>query len=88
MARLKNVTSGAVVEVADEKVAGLGSSWVPADGEKSPAPESRYEGQKVDDLKAEIERRNQGRDEADLLSADGKKADLVAALEADDAATK
>lgn len=31
MARLRNETTGAVVEVADEKVARLGSGWVAAD---------------------------------------------------------
>jgi hypothetical protein len=40
----------------------------------------------VADLKAEVERRNEGRDEADLIAPEGtKKADLIAALEADDA---
>lgn len=48
------------------------------------APDTAYAGQKVAELKAEIERRNEGRDEADLIPSDGKKADLVAALEADD----
>jgi len=43
-----------------------------------------YEAMKVADLHAEIDRRNEGRDEADLIPGDGKKADLVAALEADD----
>jgi hypothetical protein len=31
MARLKNATSGVVVEVADEKVERLGSGWVSTD---------------------------------------------------------
>ena len=39
---------------------------------------------RVSDLKAEIDKRNEGREEADLIPADGKKADLIAALEADD----
>ena len=38
------------------------------------------------ELKDELERRNEGRDEADLIAPEGtKKADLLAALEADDA---
>lgn len=38
------------------------------------------------ELKDEVERRNEGRDEADLIAPEGtKKADLLAALEADDA---
>lgn len=52
-----------------------------------PAPASDYSAQKVDDLKAEIARRNEGRDEGDQLPATGNKSDLVAALEADDAAS-
>lgn len=43
-----------------------------------------YDALKVADLKAEIEKRNKGRDDADLLPVDGKKAELVAALTADD----
>lgn len=43
-----------------------------------------YEDRKVDDLKAEIARRNQGRDEADQIPASGNKPDLIAALTADD----
>ncbi|MGO1562617.1 MAG: SAP domain-containing protein [Actinomycetaceae bacterium] len=38
----------------------------------------------VADLRGEIEQRNEGREEADLIPSDGKKADLIAALEADD----
>lgn len=38
----------------------------------------------VAELRDEIEQRNEGRDEGDLIPSDGKKADLVAALEADD----
>jgi hypothetical protein len=43
-----------------------------------------YGSLKVDELKAEITKRNEGREEADMLSLEGKKADLVATLEADD----
>ena len=39
---------------------------------------------KVADLRALIEDRNDGRDEDDLIPDDGNKADLIAALEADD----
>lgn len=38
----------------------------------------------VVDLKAEIAARNDGRDDAEKIPTDGNKADLVAALEADD----
>lgn len=37
MARLKNVNSGAVVEVADEKVERMGAEWMSADDKKAPA---------------------------------------------------
>jgi hypothetical protein len=37
MVRLRNSASGAIVSVADEKVARLGSEWVPVE-ETSPAP--------------------------------------------------
>ena len=43
-----------------------------------------YRGMKVADLRALIEDRNEGRDESALIPDDGNKADLVAALEADD----
>lgn len=52
------------------------------DGDKS------YGDLKVGELKDEISKRNEGRDPegAGYISSDGVKADLVAALEADDAA--
>lgn len=81
MVRLRNVTTGVSVSVDDGLVGALGSDWESADA--APASEG-YSSLKVDELKAEIERRNEGRGDADLLAADGKKADLIAALEADD----
>ena len=38
----------------------------------------------VADLKEEIAQRNEGRDEADQISASGNKSDLIAAIAADD----
>lgn len=38
----------------------------------------------IPDLKAEIARRNQGRDEADQIPTSGNKPDLIAAIAADD----
>lgn len=54
----------------------------PADGEDEP-----YKGVTVADLKADIEKRNVGRSEADLIVAaePGNRPELVAALVADDA---
>lgn len=43
-----------------------------------------YESMKVSDLKAEIDRRNEGRAEEDQIPVTGNKADLVDALTADD----
>lgn len=59
----------------------------PTDPEPAPAPVG-YAALTVKDLEAEIDKRNEDRDpegEA-YLSKDGKKADLVAVLEADDQA--
>lgn len=58
------------------------------DGDADEAGETPkgYAGLKVDELKAEIATRNEGRDDADLISADGNKADLIASLELDDEA--
>lgn len=43
-----------------------------------------YAAMTVLDLRAEIKRRNQDRDEDDLIPDEGKKVDLIAALETDD----
>lgn len=58
----------------------------PAPAEDEPKPP--YSKWKKPDLEAEVERRNEGRDEDDLIEVEGKglAADLAAALEADDAA--
>jgi hypothetical protein len=37
MTRLRNETTGAVVDVPDEKIVRLGSGWVDADEKKAPA---------------------------------------------------
>lgn len=48
-----------------------------------------YDDLKVPDLKAEIDRRNEGReDDAKVKPDSDKKADLIAALEVDDAAVE
>jgi hypothetical protein len=84
--RYRNVNSGALVSVRDDKV--LDAEWESLDDEGSSSTEAAgYQGMKVADLKGEIDSRNEGREEADLLSTEGRKADLVATLEADDAAS-
>lgn len=83
MPRLQHAVSGVVVSCDEETAARLGTEWTQTGD--APSDSADYAALKVADLRAEIERRNEGRDEADQLSVEGKKADLVAALEADDA---
>lgn len=72
--------------VAEDQVARFrANGWSevsPSPRPAADAPEG-YDAMTVADLKAEIEARNEGRDEADRIGVTGKKADLVAALEAD-----
>jgi hypothetical protein len=82
MARYRHVTSGSVVSLSDETAKLMGADLEPLDDDSNSS--DGYSSMKVDELKAEIESRNEGRDDADLLSTDGKKADLIATLEADD----
>lgn len=79
MTRYRNKTSGSIVRVDDATAATLGTEYEKYDGQAR-----GYEAMKVADLRAEIERRNTGRDEADRLPDDGRKADLIAVLETDD----
>ena len=85
MARLKNRTTGVVVSVDDSKVGRLGSEWETLEGGNAPEGLNAL---KVAELREEIGRRNANRDEDGQLSAEGKKADLIATLEADDASSK
>lgn len=81
MSRLRDTATQVVVNVDDETAERLVSEgWRPAD---EPAA-GDYEAMKVADLRAEIARRNKDRHEADCLPDDGRKADLIAVLEADD----
>ena len=84
-------THAAVALLVGEKVPGWAKDLVePGDLEGAPEPAedqpAGYSALKVDDLKAEIEKRNAGREDDAKLSAEGLKADLVAVLVADDAA--
>lgn len=81
MTRYKNVNSGAIVSVRDDKV--LDSSWEQYDG-SDVAASSGYDAMKAADLKAEIEKRNEGREADAKISTRGNKAELAAALTADD----
>lgn len=79
--------NGTTVRVREEKAGQLAAMGFTGDGETATSSSDEgYEALTVGQLKAEIVSRNEGRDEADQLSTDGKKADLIATLEADDAA--
>lgn len=83
MARLRN-SAGVVINVSDEKAVVLGSMWQSVEGETSTGP-TGYDALTVDELKDEIRKRNDDRDDDDRLALTGTKAELVASLEADDA---
>ena len=70
-------------DVPEWAVSQVGSHLTSDEGDDS-GGEDGYESMTVADLRAEIESRNEGREEEDLIPSDGKKADLVAALAADD----
>lgn len=83
MSRFRQTQTGVVFSVSDDKDSRYaGELFETYDGDGS-EPNS-YAAMRVADLKAEIDKRNQDREEADLLPAEGKKADLIAVLEADD----
>jgi hypothetical protein len=82
MGRFRNTTTNVVVSVDDSKDDRFGEGWEALDGSES--IDTGYKGQKVADLRAEIAKRNKGRGDADLLSDEGNKAELIATLEADD----
>lgn len=88
MARFRNHTTGVVVHVADSKADRFGSDWEPLDDGPagSPATGGGYAGMKVAALRGEIAERNTGRDDDAKIDSAGVKAELVAALEADDQA--
>lgn len=81
--------SGKLLVVADEhadrwRAAGYRDAPA-APATAQPSTDSVYGSWKVAELHAEIERRNEGRDDADRIPNSGKKAELVAALTDDDA---
>lgn len=78
MPRLRN-SAGSVVNVSDATAARLGAGRAPLDGAAG-----GYADMTVTDIKDEIRARNETRDEDDRLPLTGSKADLIAALTADD----
>lgn len=84
--RLTNNRGDVLTVSSKEQVDYWGALGYRAEGSSGATKDTGYDDLKVDELKAEIDSRNDGRDEGDLISTDGKKADLIAALEADDAA--
>ena len=81
------ITNPKAWSVTDESVSESAQSEHP-DSEPDPGAgrSGDYESQTVAELREEIKARNEGRDDADRVSGDGNKADLVAALVADDEA--
>ena len=85
MSRFQNEATKVVVSVADSKDFRFGEGWHPYTGEPdAEQTEGEYGTYKVADLRSEIAHRNEGRDEADLIPTEGKKAELVEFLTADD----
>lgn len=64
-----------------------GYDWEELKRDAGVGGEVDYNDLKVAELDEEIAKRNEGRAEEDLIPDDGNKADKVAALEADDAAS-
>ena len=97
MGRFLNTVTKVIVTVDDSKddrfASGGWKRLAPGDNGDTtlaskpaqPAPIG-YEAMTVVDLKAEIKNRNEGREAEARIPGDGNKAELVAALEADDAA--
>ena len=84
MARLRNTKTGVVVNTDDAKVVRLGRGWEPDGGGTTGSDAEGYDALTVDQLKDEIRARNENRDDDARIALTGAKADLVAALEADD----
>lgn len=71
------------------RVADDAASDEDTDGPEGDGEDRSYSAWTKPELESEVARRNEGRDEDDLIEVEGKgnKPDLVAALEADDAAS-
>lgn len=89
MPRLRNIKTGAVVSCSHETAANLGSEWISADATGSDKePVSTFALLTVAELKAKIDSINAEReDDRKIVPASSKKADLIAALEADTASS-
>lgn len=86
-------TSAPTALLADQEVPDWATDLVHADdlvGSDDSGGEDAtgYEAKTVAELKAEIAGRNEGREDEAKIPASGNKPDLVAALEADDAASQ
>lgn len=89
MPRLRNIRTGAFVSCSHETAARLGSEWVSVDGSDSgKKPNDAPVIFTVAELKAQIDLINADRaDDLKIVPASSKKADLIAALEADKASS-
>lgn len=81
MSRFKNVSTGAIFSVDDSKDHRYGGPGYTDPNAPEPTP---YDDLKAADLKAEIDERNDGREDDAKMSSQGSKADLIALLVADD----
>jgi hypothetical protein len=81
MAQFIQESTGQTVTIDDSKAERGVPGFTLVEGSAAPAKEPT-----VAELKAEIDRRNEGREDDAKLSKDGNKADLQATLAADDSA--
>jgi len=85
VSRFQNEATKVVVSVADSKDSRFGEGWRPYTGEPdAERTEGEYGTYKVADLRAEIASRNEGRGPFSMIPTEGKKAELVEFLTADD----
>lgn len=79
-------TSGESIEDLERRLAAMKADQGASDedDEDDEALEPPYDQYKNDDLRSEIVRRNEGREDEDKLSLDGKKEDLIQTLVDDD----
>jgi hypothetical protein len=80
--RYRHAVTGVEVDVRDDKE--LYGDWESVGGSSAGSEAEGYEALTVDELKDEIRSRNEDRDDETRLALSGSKADLIAALEADD----
>jgi hypothetical protein len=85
MPRFRSTTTGVVVSVSEANADRYRTGWESLEATTSgDSSAGGYEAMTVEQLKDEIRTRNEDRDDEDRLPLTGTKAELVAALGADD----